>query len=631
MIQEKLSALPVFNELNKLVGVITHQSVIQTLTKCGQDCHNELRSLRIQFEDQEQKARTCLAQLNKTLKDLTTKQGLDLIEVNLLQLGIEALTTLLQVRYGAIGVLDELDESGASHKYFCHNGIPPEMANSIGRLPEGHGLLGKVTRENVTINLEDITKDSQSVGFPPHHPLMKSLLAVPISSENRVYGRIYLSEKLNGLPFNEEKEKLVQNFSTSLATALNESFRIAILVREKALQLELTSKYKSEFLANMSHELRTPLNNLLMLSELLKENKSSHLDVKEVEFAQLIHASGNDLLSLINEILDLSKIESGRVSLNFSELPFAQLHDQIESVFRHVAENRILDFEVTFASDLPPAIITDEMRLLQVIKNLLSNAFKFTEKGQVSLRVNRATSGWSTENKSLNKADEVFAFTIEDTGLGISADQQSIIFEAFQQGDGATMRKYGGTGLGLSISREIAKLLGGELTLVRSAPQQGSTFVLYVPLHSVHDDSLTPISESGQTLPCQEQSNLDGKKILIVDDDARNIFALSAALERRGVVVSSAENGATAIDLLTRAPDTDLVLMDIMMPEMDGYETMREIRKLKEFKNLPIIALTANAMVGDREKCLEAGASDYLSKPVNIAQLSSLMQVWLSK
>ena len=265
------------------------------------------------------------------------------------------------------------------------------------------------------------------------------------------------------------------------------------------------------------------------------------------------------------------------------------------------------------------------------MKNLLSNAFKFTDKGQVSLRVNRATSGWSTDNNNLNEADEVFAFTVEDTGLGISADQQLMIFEAFQQGDGGIARKYGGTGLGLSISREIAWLLGGELVLQRSALQHGSTFVLYVPQKSTQNDSPTPILESGQRLPSQEQINLDGKKVLIVDDDARNVFALSAALERRGVVVLSAESGATAIDLLKRSPDIELVLMDIMMPEMDGYETMREIRKLKEFKKLPIIALTAKAMVGTREKCLEAGASDYLSKPVNIWQLSSLMQVWLSR
>ena len=736
----------------------------------------------------------------------------------------------------------------------------------------------------------------------------------------------------------EDKARLLEEQKAEVETKNREVEQAKAAVEEKASQLALTSKYKSEFLSNMSHELRTPLNSLLILAQQLAENPQSHLDPKEVEFARTIHGSGNDLLALINEILDLSKIESGTVSLDLSAVPFTAVRDQMDRTFRHVAQNRGLGFEITLARDLPPVIITDEKRLLQVLKNLLSNAFKFTEKGQVAVHVDRATTGWSADNDTLNKASEVFAFSVEDSGIGIPEDKQRIIFEAFQQADAGTSRRYGGTGLGLSISREIARLLGGELRLARSEPGQGSVFVLYVPqnpstssgqapsagnrgepspalprtplpqageglgeraspeyipdrellamrepevkddraaiqkgdrvlliveddpafarivldlarekgfkgivarhgaqalelarshkpdaitldIHitdmngwaildilkldpdlrhipvdiiTVEEDSLRGLSHgafqfltkpvnrdqlgaaldamrkfidrplknlllvasdkdeqqgvadllgngditiqkaaSGKAglaamrkkaydcvvagakladmsgadfiaalrkdkllagvpaviystqpltdaeraaleklaatgvlksaespdrlldqtalflhrvmsrLPEEKRkllqqlqrasSNLGGKKVLIVDDDVRNIFALTAALERKGMTVSSVESGRAAIDTLKAKPDMDIVLMDIMMPDMDGYETTREIRKIAKFKKLPVIALTAKAMVGDREKCLEAGASDYLSKPVNIEQLTSLMQVWLSR
>jgi signal transduction histidine kinase len=223
----------------------------------------------------------------------------------------------------------------------------------------------------------------------------------------------------------------------------------------------------------MSHELRSPLNSLLILAQQLVENPNHHLDQNEVDFAKTIHSSGNDLLSLINEILDLSKIESGTVTLELSAVPFTMVRDQIDRTFRHVAQNRGLDFEISLAPGLPQAIITDEKRLLQVLKNLLSNAFKFTEKGRVTVRVDRADAGWSVVNDTLNTAQEVIAFTIEDTGIGIPADKQRIIFEAFQQSDGSIARKYGGTGLGLSISREIARLLDGELKLASKRPGTG--------------------------------------------------------------------------------------------------------------------------------------------------------------
>jgi len=686
----------------------------------------------------------------------------------------------------------------------------------------------------------------------------------------------------------------------------------------KAKELALTSKYKSEFLANMSHELRTPLNSILVLGQQLGDNPDGNLTGKQVEFARTIHGAGTDLLNLISDILDLSKIESGTVSVEAEEVFFASLLDMIGRPFRHEAENRKLDFELLTDPRLNRSLITDSKRLQQVLKNLLSNAFKFTEKGGVRLSVSVAERGWSNEHPVLSRATAVIAFEVSDTGIGIPQEKQRIIFEAFQQADAGTSRKYGGTGLGLAISRELAGLLGGEIQL-RSAPNQGSTFTLYLPqiysgpsalpvkysegsvtstpvellktsmvelpveqipddrenlepddvaLLIVEDDphyarilrdlsrdkgfkvllatrgaealalarefhpaavsldvflpdmlgwtvlnhlkqdpatrhipvqmltldedkghglargafafitkpittegldaAITRIKEyaaprrkrllvvednpaeqfsirellgdedidvviatTGQEalaalqvqpydcvvldlrlpdmsgfevleqlrdtsglsdvpivvftgkelspeedtrlrelarsvvvkgvesperlldetalflhrviadLPQQKQNMLDrlhrsddalvGKKVLVVDDDVRNIFALSSVLERRGMSVLAAGTGKAAIATLESVPEVSIVLMDIMMPEMDGYETMQVIRQNASFRRMPIIALTAKAMKGDREKCLEAGASEYLAKPVNTEQLLSTLRMWLHR
>jgi CheY-like chemotaxis protein/signal transduction histidine kinase/HAMP domain-containing protein len=686
-------------------------------------------------------------------------------------------------------------------------------------------------------------------------------------------------------------------------------------LEEKAKELALTSKYKSEFLANMSHELRTPLNSILVLGQQLSENPDGNLLPKQVEFSRTIHGAGTDLLNLITDILDLSKIESGTVSVEAEEVFFASLLDMVERPFRHEAENRHLSFEVQTDPRLARSVVTDSKRLQQVLKNLLSNAFKFTEQGGVRLSVSLAMNGWSADHPILRKAAGVVAFEVADTGIGIPLDKQRIIFEAFQQADAGTSRKYGGTGLGLAISRELASLLGGEIQL-RSAPGKGSTFTLYLPqtyvgpssshmaeraaqspaslsvasisehpvekipddrdnlqsddaiLLIVEDDphyarvlrdlsrdkgfkvlvaqrgaealvlarechptavsldvflpdmlgwtvlnhlkqdpatrhipvqmltldedrqnglargafafvtkpttpeglesALTRIKEyssprrkrllvvednpaeqlsikellgyddvdvvvvasgaeaiqavSDQSfdcvvldlrlpdisgfevlerfrdtpslrdlpvvvftgkelspeedarlhalarsvvvkgvesperlldetalflhrvvadLPVEKQRMLDrlhhsddalvGKKVLVVDDDVRNIFALSSVLERRGMEVITAGTGREAIARLESTPEVAIVLMDIMMPEMDGYETMRVIRQNAAFRRLPIIALTAKAMKGDREKCLEAGASEYLAKPVNTEQLLSSLRMWLHR
>ncbi|MGB8739668.1 MAG: HAMP domain-containing protein [Xanthobacteraceae bacterium] len=692
-------------------------------------------------------------------------------------------------------------------------------------------------------------------------------------------------------------------------------------LEEKATELALTSKYKSEFLANMSHELRTPLNSILILGQQLTDNPEGNLSGKQVEFARTIHGAGTDLLNLISDILDLSKIESGTVTVDAEDVFFTNLLDTVGRPFRHEAETRQLSFEVHSDPNLGRTITTDSKRLQQVLKNLLSNAFKFTAQGGVRLTVSQAAAGWSAEHPVLSQAPSVVSFQVSDTGIGIPPEKQKLIFEAFQQADASTSRKYGGTGLGLAISRELASLLGGEIHL-RSASGEGSTFTLYlpakyvgqsVPAHAAlaaaattsptsthlarlhiapertveqipddrldiqagdailliveddphyarilvdlardkgfkallamrgddalnlakqyqptavsldvflpdmlgwnvlsqlkqnpltrhipvqivsldedrqhglargafafvnkpttregidaamsrikefaaprrkrllivednkaeqmsirellgHDDIEIVNAETGsealstlQTEPCDcvvldlrlpdmsgfevlEQMRADrdladipvvvftgrelsveedarlhsmarsivvkgvesperllnetslflhrvitdlptekqnmlqrlnssdddlvGRTVLLVDDDPRNIFALSSALERRGMNVLTATTGAEAIGLVEVTPSLAIVLMDIMMPEMDGYQTIEQIRRNKAYRRLPIIALTAKAMIGDREKCLLAGASDYLAKPVNTEQLLSALRMWLHR
>jgi HAMP domain-containing protein/CheY-like chemotaxis protein/signal transduction histidine kinase len=689
-------------------------------------------------------------------------------------------------------------------------------------------------------------------------------------------------------------------------------------LEEKAAELALTSRYKSEFLANMSHELRTPLNSILILGQQLSENVDGNLSARQVEFAKTIHGAGTDLLNLISDILDLSKIESGTVTVECEDLLFTHLRETIERNFRHEAEARQLSFTADFDTRLERAITTDSKRLLQVLKNLLSNAFKFTERGGVRLHVSVATGGWSPEHPILSQAPSVVEFSVSDTGIGISPEKQRIIFEAFQQADAGTARKYGGTGLGLAISRELAHLLGGEIRL-NSVSGSGSTFILYLPLSYlgpaynravtrgpttaatavaafqpvvlpvrqeeiaddrenlqpedavllvveddphycrilldlarqrgfkillartgadaltlarkyrpsavsldvflpdmlgwtvlnqlkrnpetrhipvqiltiederqyglergafqfitktvttdaleaafdrlksftasrvrrllvVEDDPAEQLSVTellghsdvqittvgtgaaalaalragsfdcvvldlrlpdmsgfellaqlqgdselrhtpivvftGRELTDHEETELrkvaksivlkgvrsperlldetalflhrviadlpeakqhmiealhesdeplSGRKVLVVDDDIRNIFALNSLLERHSMQVITATNGQEAIKLVEGTEDLSLVLMDVMMPEMDGYETMRRIRSKHQFRLLPIIALTAKAMKGDREKCLEAGASDYVAKPVNTDQLLSMVRTWLHR
>lgn len=418
---------------------------------------------------------------------------------------------------------------------------------------------------------------------------------------------------------------------------------------EVADQLRTSSGYKSEFLANMSHELRTPLNSMLILSEILAENKHQHLNSEEQKYASVIHASGKDLLNLINDILDLSKVEAGEMEVDFDDVYLGSLPEAMNQYFLKTAEQKGVDFRIQLQSPLPETIVSDEMRLHQILRNLLSNAFKFTNEGEVALTISRV----GLPNPEENGVEaEVIAFSVSDTGIGISEDKLLQIFDAFKQADGATARKYGGTGLGLSISQSLANLLGGSISAT-SREGQGSVFTLFLPLRreepEVMQNSRLFLNEVAVTVPevhsttgmnstnvemlltPLEKSLLNGRQVLVVDDDIRNVYALANALEQYGMNVITAQNGYECLEMLERGEaKPDIIMMDIMMPELDGYETTRQIRERLNLKQLPIIALTAKAMKEDRDKCIAAGASDYLSKPLNMKEVLSRMKLWLS-
>jgi signal transduction histidine kinase/HAMP domain-containing protein len=416
------------------------------------------------------------------------------------------------------------------------------------------------------------------------------------------------------------------------------------LVEEKAGQLAVSSKYKSEFIANMSHELRTPLNSLLILAEQLQDNPDNTMTDTQVEYASVILASGRDLLSLLNSVLDMAKAESGTVVVEMSDCSVAELRTGLLREFEPIAQGKGVGYSLDVARDVPESIVTDSQRLRQIIKNLLANAFKFTERGQVQLHIRMAQDGWNPETESLVGASSVLAVSVTDTGVGIVEDQQQRIFEAFAQGDGTTARNYGGTGLGLSISRELVGLLGGELT-VTSAPGHGSTFTIYLPLGQVLPVEPPAIPASplraqrtvkgalARVVPVEairlDNSPFAGMNVLVVDDDFRNMFALRVLLERGEADVTSAESGAEAIALLKRRRDFDLVLMDIMMPGMDGYAAIRAIRAIDEFASLPILAVTGKVVGGERERCIAAGANDYVPKPVDTVELLAAIGPWL--
>ncbi len=410
-------------------------------------------------------------------------------------------------------------------------------------------------------------------------------------------------------------------------------------LEDKAAELALTSRYKSEFLANMSHELRTPLNSILILGQQLAENPDTNLTERQVEFAKTIHAAGTDLLHLISDILDLSKIESGTVTVDSEEIAFTHLRENIERGFRHEAERRLLDFSVDFAPELGQVLTTDPKRLQQILKNLLSNALKFTEQGSVRLSARVARSGWTTEHAILNQAPTVIAFDVSDTGIGISPEKQKIVFEAFQQADAGTSRKYGGTGLGLAISREIAGLLGGELRLA-SAPGKGSTFTLYLPLNYMGADSAhkPPRHDAGQLphaiaaesvtqmledVPDDRAELAPGEPaLLVVEDDPRYATMLRELARARGFKVLVTNRGGEALRLV-REYKPSAVLLDIFLPDMLGWTVLARLKQDSATRHIPVQIITIEE---ERHHSIERGAFSYLAKPASTETIGAALE-----
>ncbi|MFJ5831835.1 HAMP domain-containing protein [Streptomyces sp. NPDC093089] len=432
-------------------------------------------------------------------------------------------------------------------------------------------------------------------------------------------------------------------------------------LEERARQLSRTSLYKSEFLANMSHELRTPLNSLLILARLLAQNGEGNLTEKQIDYAEVIHSAGSDLLQLINDILDLSKVEAGKMDIRHEPFPLRQLTEYLEATFGPVADERRLAYTVTVADDVPAELNSDESRIRQILRNLLSNALKFTDEGRVALTVEHASPDETPP--MLLGGPPVLAFRITDTGIGIPAGQLRHVFEAFQQGDGTAARRYGGTGLGLSISREVAGLLGGTIEAT-SSPGHGSTFTFYLPTsrslpgtrpspggtapgaaaHPEADADTEPAADpdaertadSGSEAGSAPGSDAGTPRtaghttLLVVDDDARNVFALTEVLEGHGLRVLTADSGRAGLDVLAAHEEVRLVLMDVMMAGMDGYTTIQAIRRMPGRARLPVIVVTAKAMPGDRAEALAAGADDYVSKPVDGEELTDKISAWLT-
>lgn len=429
-----------------------------------------------------------------------------------------------------------------------------------------------------------------------------------------------------------ERTKLLEKQREDIELKNDSLLKSKLEIEEKSRALEMSSRYKSEFLANMSHELRTPLNSILVLSQTLAEKKNTEpLTEKQLDYARTIYSAGNDLLAMINDVLDIAKVESGRIELVMEKIELESFAEDMFIQFEHMAERNNISFETTIDSTLPKTVLEDRMRLEQVLKNLISNALKFTEKGSVKLNI-LPLSKEIARKENLKEAENYIVYSVEDTGIGIPEDKLQTVFEAFKQVDGTISRKFGGTGLGLSISEGYAKLMGGTI-LVSSAVGKGSRFDLVLPEKDVLPEDSSGVLAGLNENPLGTESLIDyslrGKTVLLADDDMRNVFALSGLMEDHGITVISAKNGLDALRVLQANPHVDLVIMDVMMPEMDGPSAMVEIRNMKEFAGLPIIALTAKSMKEDRAKCMEAGANEYLTKPIDNKNMLDVLRVWL--
>ncbi|ANE48768.1 hypothetical protein SY83_06805 [Paenibacillus swuensis] len=620
---------------------------------------------------------------------------------------IRTLSAELKLPYGAVYLSTVTD----GHEYVrtaTYAGIQPLIDKDTVAFTLGEGLVGQCARNRQVIKVEGNLTDTKIVSGLGH-TTPRSLLLSPIEFDGSILGVVELASLQE---FTEMEQEMVQRVVTALGITLHNVQRgmeltslysesqtmneelmthteelqaqseelqvqadqlqtmVNQLENQKQLletqsaeveeskmeiekyaeQLEESSRYKSEFLANMSHELRTPLNSMLILAQFLSDNSNGTLTEDELDYAKHIHSSGTDLMILISDILDISKVEAGKLSMQIAPALLVETMESLERDFRPVADKKKLQFHVQTQADLPETIQTDPMRLQQILKNFLSNAMKFTEQGSVTLNLREAHSH-ELEIYALSAETQPYlAFDVIDTGIGIKASEQGAVFNAFEQADSGIERKYGGTGLGLSISKELARLLGGMIYLV-SKEGEGSTFTLLLPVDSnvaiarQEDAEARNLQSKAPSEPIYEQSaaalevveeapaerlvHAKGNHVLLVDDDPRNIYALTQPLLARGLRVGTAGTGKESIEYLKEHPDVCLVLMDMMMPEMNGYEATRVIRTELGL-DLPIIALTAKAMKQDREKCLEAGASDYISKPIDTAQLFSLMAVWIS-
>jgi signal transduction histidine kinase/HAMP domain-containing protein/CheY-like chemotaxis protein len=623
----------------------------------------------------------------------------DLLELARLILG--ELTPLTSAQYGAIYLASDAAEPQSGQQEFTRIATYGFTKGGLDHFATGEGLAGQAAIERKPILITDAPAGYLSVGSGLGEAAPVSVAVLPILFEDQVLGVLELASltqfsdmhlaffdqfvgtigvAINTIMASSRTEALLSG-SQRLTTQLQERSvelqrqqaelrrsnaeleeKAALLAKqnsaievqnrqieqarqtleERAQQLAISSRYKSDFLANMSHELRTPLNSLLVLAKLLSENQDGNLTGQQVDFARTIHAAGSDLLQLINDILDLSKVEAGKMDVNPAELQLTALVGYVDATFRPMAEDKGLGFGIEVRPGTPDRIYVDEQRLEQILRNLLSNAVKFTAAGEVRLTI--SAPGDVEFDGALRGASEVMAFAVSDTGVGIARQKLGTIFDAFSQADGTTSRRYGGTGLGLSISRDIARLIGGEIR-ASSRPGKGSTFTLHLPArpapgagHAAGSQALGTLAvadpvAAADAVPAAGDGDdaLSGARILIVDDDARSVFALTGVFERYGAEVLYAENGRVGIESLERNEDVSLVLMDVMMPELDGNATMRAIRRMPQFADLPIIALTAKAMKGDRDKSIKAGASDYFPKPVETDHLLQLMRHWLRR
>ncbi|MEC9465558.1 MAG: response regulator [Myxococcota bacterium] len=521
--------------------------------------------------------------------------------------------------------------------YFMPEGNGDEMVSAMVQDPLLSNILPVMFSSS---QREDIIQKSLAAGAidvilkdDPSHVFLMRIAAMSRVLRAERKAKIEVATKAvyaRELELRLEATKSLEAVNNQLAQQNEELALTKELLEEKAHALTQTNKYKSEFLANVSHELRTPLNSMLLLSRLFTENRKGNLNDDQIKYADTIHKAGKDLLKLINEVLDLSKIEAGKLDLDFTTVNISQSLASLEARYRPMAVEKGIDFELSIEPGLPKELILEGQRFEQIVTNFLSNAIKFTHEGKVTLEA-----GFTESTTMISDvrwvAGEVMQITVRDTGIGIPEAQHREIFEAFEQGEGGTSRTYGGTGLGLSIVSNLCSVLGWGLS-VASEVKQGSSFSVLIPM-LVDPGSNQDVTNTNmdQDKPRRASKNPRSKssKLLLVDDNVRNLYALTAALQSLQFDIETATTGVQALAYLENHSDVDVVLMDIMMPEMDGYEAIRRIRANQATHHLPVIAITANAMTGARDKCLEVGATGYVSKPIDIDLLTDVLTPYL--